>query len=278
MLLGQPAAGYADGRQAVGARSRGMADAAAAQSDAFSVFNNIAGIAAIPEGALLSSYHSLFGFEGLGTSAFGVVMPLSSSSAWGAGFTHFGDRHLSQVTAAAGAAHKVDRFSMGFRLSYLQLAGTSATLTFSRKALVSEIGGIWSIRPGLSLGAQVYNLTQSRFSRSGQAPEKVPTVLKAGLAYKPSEAVQLLADVVADSGYPVALRCGIQLEPAENLFLRTGIASAPRTLHFGVGYTGGPFAFDYAMHTHTMLGNSHHFSLLYYFRKTGKAGNDRKFP
>ncbi len=267
---------YADGRQVVGARSWGMGKAMVARSDRFAVFNNVAGIAASSEPALFSSYHSHFGLEGLGTSALGMIVPINPDLSLGSGITHFGDKYLNEITAGFGVAHRVDDFKIGLKVNYLQLAANTGSFSTSRKAVTVELGGIWTIHPKLNLGAQVYNFTQTRLR--GHHLQTIPTVLKTGLAYMPANTIALVTDLVIDSDYPSSLRYGIQVEPVKSLFLRTGIATHPRTHHFGIGLTGPKFSLDYAIDTHSLLGGSHHLSLSYSFSGTGKAGNEMKNP
>lgn len=254
-----------------------MAHTVVAQSDRFSVFNNIAGIAASQEISLFSSYHSHFAFQGLGTSTFGAILPFNTSLSGGLSLMHFGDKFLNQTTAGAGIAHRIDRFKLGLKLNYQQLSATSTTLSFSRKTVVLEFGGIWSMTRTLDFGAHLYNATQSKW-RSGSNRENVPTLMKAGITYRPVHTLQLATEVFSESDHPTSFRCGLQYEPIERVFVRTGIATSSRTHHFGIGFVGGSFVVDYAYDNHSRLGSSHHLSIAYILTKAGKGTSENKFP
>jgi hypothetical protein len=161
----------------------------------------------------------------------------------------------------AGVGHRINRFSLGLKVNYLQTAINSSTIILSKKALVFDFGGIAMISSKLYLGAHVFNVTQSRYSGDGR--ENVDTALRTGFLYKPSKTVQLSAEIEKVTANPVSFRAGLEYEVIKNFVVRTGIASQPQTSHFGIGFKGDHFHLDYAVHTHPQLGWSHHFSLAY---------------
>lgn len=249
----------------VGARSWSMANAVVAQSDRYSLINNIAGLATQQEASVFSSYHSYYGFEGVNTLAFGVGVPLRDELAAGFSVQRFGDKLYNELSFGLGVAHRINRISLGLKINYRQVAVNAPSLSLSKKALVVEMGGIAQLSSTVYLGAHVYNLAQGTFSGDGSI--NLPTVLKTGLTYIPTKSLGLSAEFVKNTDYPASLRAGLEYEVISNLFVRTGIASKPYTNHFGLGFVSGNFTVDYAATSHPYLGWSHHVTLAYAWKK-----------
>ncbi|MPR34556.1 hypothetical protein [Salmonirosea aquatica] len=249
----------------IGARAWAMANAVVAQSDRYALINNIAGLATQHEASVFSSYHSYYGFDGVNTLAFGIVVPIRDELATGFSMQRFGDKLYNELSFGLGVAHRINRISLGLKINYRQIAVNAPSLSLSKKALVVEMGGIAQLSSTVYLGAHVYNLAQGTFS--GEGSEKLPTVLKTGLSYIPIESLRLSAEFVKNTDYAASLRAGLEYEIIPNLYVRTGIASKPYTNHFGLGFVGGTFAVDYAASSHPQLGWSHHFTLAYAWKK-----------
>lgn len=245
---------------AVGADSWGIANANVAGSDPYAVFNNIAGLGGNEAVRLLSSYDSHYGFEGVNTMSFAVVSPISSDLSSGVSVRRFGDKLYNEMALGIGAGHRIGRFSLGLKLNYLQNA-VSASSALSRKAIVVEFGGIAKLSEHFLFGAHLYNLTQSSYF--GPYNARLPTQLRAGFLFLPARVLRFSGEVEKDTDLPVAVKAGLAYQLWKQLWLRTGVSTQPVKNHFGVGFTGGKFTIDYAVHSHIQLGWSHHFSLSY---------------
>jgi hypothetical protein len=256
----------------IGARSWGMANAVVAQSDRYSIYNNIAGLATQVEASVFSSYHSYYGFDGINTVTFGAVVPLREEMAAGFSVQRFGDKIYNELSFGLGIAHRINRISLGLKLSYRQIAVNAPSLSLSKKAFVVEMGGIAQITSTVYFGAHVYNLAQGSFS--GEGSEKLPTVLKTGLTYIPTKSLRLSAEFVKNTEYPASLRAGLEYEAISQVFVRTGITVKPYTNHFGFGIVGNKFTVDYASTSHPQLGWSHHITLAYAWKKTEDGVKD----
>jgi|GEM_PF-140729 len=249
----------------VGARSWGIANATVAGVDSYSVYNNVAGLAGNREASLLSSYDSHYGFEGLSTMGFAAVLPISEDFSSGFSIQRFGDKLYNELSMGIGVGHRIERFSLGIKINYLQTAINAPSLAFSGKAFVVEFGGIARIRSDLSFGAHLYNLTQSSFS--GVYGNRVPTSVRVGLLYLPLKTVRLSTEIEKNTELPLSLKVGLAYQVWKKISLRTGLASKPLTHHFGTGFTHGRFSVDYGAHSNAQLGWSHHFSLAYSIRE-----------
>lgn len=254
----------------IGARSRALGQAVVGLSDQFAVINNIAGIGGLNEVSGFASYHSYYGFDGLSTLAFGGVVPLNKDLATGFSVQRFGDKLYNELSFGVGAGHRINRVSLGLRINYRQIAVNAPSLALSKKALVVEMGGIAQLSSMVYMGAHIYNLTRS--GPQGESTERIPTILKVGLAYLPTPSVRLTTELVKDTGYQASVRAGLEYEVVKQLFLRTGIATKPYTTHFGMGFQGSVFSIDYAFSSHPQLGVSHHFTLGYLLKKNQESG------
>lgn len=243
-----------------------MGQATTAQSHHFSISSNIAGIAAIRQSAVMTSYDSHYGFEGLNTFAIAAVLPIRGDLAGGIAIQRFGDKLYNDLSISLGTAHQIDWMKVGVKMNYAQVAVDAPSLSISQKAFVVEVGGIARLSSKLAFGVHFYNLTQSKFN--GKSRERLPTVLKAGLSYTPTKSLEINIDAVKDTDYSIGIRAGLEYQPIEHFFLRTGFSSHPTTSsHFGTGFAARKFKVDYAMHTQVSLGWSHHLGIAYFWEK-----------
>lgn len=254
---------------AIGARSWGVANATVASADAYAILNNIAGLGGNQEAAVLSTYDSHYQFEGLNTVGFAGVIPFSNDLSAGFSLSRFGDKLYNELSLGIGVGHRIEWVSLGLKVDYLQTAVNAPSLAFSRKAFVFQFGGLATLSEQLLFGAQVYNLTQSRYS--GIYGNKVPTILRAGFLYMPLKAVRLSAELEKNTDLPLLIKIGLAYQVWNKLWLRTGVSPNPMTHHLGAGFTGGKFSVDYAVHSSGQLGWSHHLSMGYSF-----WGRDKK--
>jgi len=250
----------------IGAKSWGIANATVARSDYSSGFNNVAGLGGLNEAIAFTSYDSHYGFDGLNTLSFGVVLPLSEDLSTAFSVQRFGDKLYNEFAMSFGVGHKIGRVSLGIKANYLQNSVNAPSLIFSRKAFVIEFGGIVQFSSNFSFGAHVFNMTQSSFS--GDYGGKVPTSIRAGFVYSPIKTLFLSAEADKNTDLPISIKAGLEYNVWKYIYLRTGLASKPLTNHFGAGIKSTKFYMDYAVHTHPRLGMSHHLSLAYKLWRT----------
>ena len=87
------------------------------------------------------------------------------------------------------------------------------------------------------------------------AGEHLPTIFRLGLAYLPSERVMLTAEVEKDIDFPARTKVGVEYRLVEQVQLRTGIATNPVNVAFGMGYQfKNGLTFDLASVYHQWLG------------------------
>jgi hypothetical protein len=251
---------------AVGARAWGMGNATVANTDPYSAYTNIAGLGGTQSLTAFTTFDSHYNFEGLHTLSAGLVVPLRSELNAGLSVRRFGDKFYSESTVGIGAGHRIGHFSMGLKINYLQTAVDAPSVIMSRRALVVEMGSIVRISPEVFFGAHIYNLTQSSYF--GMYGVRVPTTFRMGVRYVPLKTVILCSELEKNSDWPISWKIGLTHQVLRKLWLRTGIATRPLTHHFGAGFTASKFTVDYAVHTNSSLGWSHHLSLACYLKNT----------
>lgn len=258
VIFSHPASAQ-QGDFSLGARSMGMGGAGTALADPYSAFNNIGG-AAIPENStLVFSIKNLYGLEGLfvlGTSWNQKIR----QGAFVTSIYRFGDPLFSELKIGLGYSHKIHFISLGLQVNYLQQSvenyGTSGTLLI-------EAGGIVTILKGLYFGALIRNPNRARLGHA--APEYLPVILKAGLAYTPDDLTTLCLDIVSDDFHGNRIGIGLEYMLKKIVPLRVGAAFNPPGMAAGIGIRLRRLDFDYSTELDPRLGISGQFSVVYQF-------------
>jgi hypothetical protein len=248
----------------MGGRSWGLANASLTLADPWSVYNNVGGLARLKEAGAMTACDLQYGMDGFTTVALAGVMPVSYGT-YGITIDRFGDRLYNEQRLGIAYGHQLDRVSLGVKASYAQVAVSELGV---RGRFVFEFGGIAELMPKLWMGAYVYNFTQARLA--AYQDERIPTVLKAALSWRPFPQLMLNAETEKDADYAARFKGGIEYQPARPFFLRVGVATSPGTHHFGFGMKHNRLLFDYALRTHPTLGLSHHLSFNYRIEKRKK--------
>ena len=111
----------------------------------------------------------------------------------------------------------------------------------------------------LSFGAALYNISQTKLA--SYQDERVPTILKAGLAYRPGTQVLLLVEAEKDVERAANFKVGLEYRPVPVLAARLGLASLTEQASAGVGVLAGAFQIDYAAAFQQALGFRQHLSI-----------------
>ncbi|MCA8832564.1 hypothetical protein [Hymenobacter pini] len=181
------------------------------------------------------------------------------------GFTaqRFGGKLYSEQRLGLGYGYQLGTVRVGARVEVLQ---TSFEGLGSRRVVAASLGGQADIIPRkLTFGATLYNLNQARLYE--YQDERLPTVLRAGLAWRASEKVLLLAETEKDVEQDADFKAGLEYQPVPVLAVRAGLSSLMQQLTGGVGLKAGPFQVDYAAAWHEALGLSQQLSVAYVWAK-----------
>jgi hypothetical protein len=244
-----------------GARSGGLGNASVTIGDSYSIFNNVGGLAEAQGINIVFANENRTRMEGLGTVGAAITAPIAFGVG-GISVSRFGDDLYNQQVIGAGFSNKIGIVSLGGKINYLQynLEG------FGRRAVMAlEFGGVAKLSPQLIFGAHVFNLNQAKVSRFEK--EYLPTLLKAGLAYRPTKELSINIESEKDVDQKANFKAGLEYEIVKTVFVRTGLNSYPFSSHYGIGLNPGRFVLDYALTSNIFFGMAHQFSLQFQFHK-----------
>lgn len=177
----------------------------------------------------------------------------------------FGGALYNETRVGAGYGYRLGQISVGARVEMLQI---SIEGLGSRRVALASLGGQIEVLPGkLTLGVYGYNLGQARLA--SYQDERVPTVLRAGLAYRPTAQVLLALETEKDVERPANFKAGAEYRPVGALAARVGVASLSEEISAGLGVRLRDFGLDYAAAFQAVLGFSQHLSVT----KTWGKGN-----
>lgn len=244
-----------------GARGAGMANASVTFTDIYSAFSNQAGLADLQQLTATAFVEQRFLIKELQTVSAAAALPTSSGT-FGVTLHHFGFEGFNeQKFGVAYARRLLDGLSIGTQIVLLHTSipeyGNKMNLTF-------ELGMLTQLLPKLQLGVHVYSPMQIELANG----ENLPTIFKIGLAYLPSEKLTCNMEVEKDIAFSARTKFGLEYQVAEQVQLRTGVATNPTTLALGVGYRlQNGLALDIATSYHQWLGFTPTVGFLYQFKK-----------
>ncbi|MDN3686506.1 hypothetical protein [Cyclobacterium jeungdonense] len=242
-----------------GALSMGLGNASVTLNDPWAIFNNIGALGtANQELRAIAGYDHRLGLSELTTLSTGLIIPTNNLGNLGIGISSYGGKLFNQQQVGIGIANQLGLASLGVKISYFQ----TNIEGFGRSAQpVFEFGGTAELLPGLFFGAHAYNITRAAISKSSK--DYLPTTVKAGISYRPSEDLMLNFESEKELLTPARFKAGLAYGFEQKLWARTGINTNPNHLFFGIGFRPRRFQVDYAMSRHFLLGFTHHFSLNY---------------
>ncbi len=251
-----------------GARAVGLANATATLADSWALTNNIGGLGRLEQAAVAVYADNRFGVSAFRTTAFAVAAPVRQGRGGvvGADVARFGDEIYSESRAGVGYAYRQGPFSLGVKADMLQISTQGLV---ARRAVVLSVGGLVQLLPKLWLGAYGYNLNQATLLK--ETGERVPTLLKGGLSYRPSQKLMVNIEAHKNVDLPAAVVGGIEYQPHAVVALRAGFNSLTQAVSFGVGGQARGFRLDYALGSQSLLGLSHHVGLSYAFGSAPSA-------
>lgn len=246
-----------DGTFQKGARASSLGGASVTLSDRWAAFNNIAGIAELDKAGAGFGFIHAFGVAAWNTSYAVVHSPIRKGAA-ALTVERWGDAVFSRTLVGAGFAHKINYVSLGAQLVWHQTA-VSEVGTLNR--LLINFGGIAQIIPELVFAAHITNLNQAKVADFRD--ERLPTVLKAGLSYRPGKRFMANAETMKDVDLPAVFRFGAEYAIVEEvLFGRMGALTEPAMSSYGLGFCHKAWRIDYGIQFQTRLGFAHHLSIL----------------
>jgi len=239
-----------------GARSFGISDANSCLADVHSPINNVAGIAGSQDMALSFSAQNYYDNIGINDLYLTLIYPLKNFGTSLHILKH-GNEYLSQQKIGLGIANQVGFVKMGLQVDYLQYKAEGFG---SGGSILFEFGGIAELTEKITLGASIFNFTQSSLKKSEE--EQLPVIMKAGINYQVVPNFQTYLEIEKEILSEPLFKAGIEYEILPDFFCRTGITVNPTKNFFGIGYHSHKIGFDYGFSYHQYLGLTHQASLL----------------
>ncbi|WP_370089612.1 hypothetical protein [Ekhidna sp.] len=250
-----------DGKYNLGGRSAGMAGASLTLGDEYSLFNNIGGLGRVENHSAFAAYQNRFGVTEFQVVGAGAVYHSDIGNA-GVGFYKFGDDLYSEQRVHLAFGNKIQMVSLALGVDLLQY---NISTIGTNRALAIQFGGIAEINKQLRFGMHIFNLNQAQLDT--ETADKIPTIMKGGLSYRPSDELMINLEVEKDLDFDEVFKAGIEYQVVENVFVRTGISTEPFLGAFGVGFHPKNLKFDYAYSNDSRLGSIHEISVAYTFIK-----------
>jgi len=240
-----------NGLSQIGARPAAMGYAYATEHDVWTFFNNPGGLGQLNDLSAFFAFENRYGIEGLNLMGAGVVSKLPVGS-FGVGAFRFGDDFYNEQTVSAAYGNKFGIASLGLKVNYLDynIEGFG-----SKSIFTIDFGGIATITDQLVFGAYIRNINQAQLAELED--ERAPTLLNAGLSFRPSEKFRINAEAEKDLDHDATLRVGAEYQIFSKIAVRTGINTEPFTNYAGLGFKTGILHIDYALTKDRTLGYSH---------------------
>ncbi len=173
----------------IGAKAWGLGGSCAAESNVFSIHNNIASLTALQK-TEVGIYNQLrFGVKNLNMLSSGIAFP----SKWlhvGVLANYYGYDKFNQQKITAGFAKKLNtHFSLGITLNYIAVNIAERENTF---ALSTDLGSFYTVNKALQIGFFLSNITQTKYANT--AFGSLPSAAKFGFKYALNNKIYLVAD------------------------------------------------------------------------------------
>jgi len=170
-----------------------------------------------------------FAISGWNVASFQGVVGIDKTSGVGLGIWHSGiDGYQEQRLQLAYGRRLADKFYLGVSADVLhndaQEYGANTAATFSLSILAHALPQVW-------LGAKIQNPLQQKIG-----VDVVPTVLRVGAIWKPTEKFFIAMETEKDLERPTQVKAGVEYHPVPMLAVRAGTrAGKVGRMTFGLG-------------------------------------------
>lgn len=235
----------------LGARSAALGNASVTFSDVYATFSNQAGLANLDSMSFGVFAENRFLLTDLNLYALAFALPTKSGT-FGIGASYFGNGGYNETKIGLAYGRKLfESLSIGAEFDFLALAiednGSKATFTFG-------LGIQYQINSLIAVGGHIYN--PIRQNLTDQSVDKLPAILKIGLAFTPSEKAMFALEAEHNMDKNTMFKAGFEYQVVEKLYLRAGFNTNPTAFTFGVGLHLKSFDIDIAGGFHPVLGYS----------------------
>ena len=206
-----------------GGRATAMGNASVANQDAWSVFNNQAGLSWVNGIEIGIGYENRYLMKELGLKSLGIVLPLKNKG-FGISIQHFGFSKYNEMKVGIAYSMKFGKnFSTGIQLDYFRIGQGE---NYGNLNLLSFEAGIqFKIDTRWRLGVHIANPIPVRLTKIQQ--EYLPTIFRLGLACIFSETFNLASEVETKLNFSPILKMGFEYHPVKPVFIRVGFLTHP---------------------------------------------------
>jgi len=252
-----------------GARQISMANSDVGLSnDAFSLFNNPAGLAQLNWREVGIFYSP---------APFGLTELSNGYVAYNEPF-HFGSISIGGMTYGFDL-YRESKVVLGYAYNYENILFAGVTINYhtysiqnygSTSAVYFNVGGLVYILDELRWGFVVTNLNRASIA---DIDDQIPMVLSTGFSYDILQNFSLNFALEKDISYNPSVQFGIEYEIIEYISLRAGTSNDPSRFTAGLGINYSLISLDYAFFTHQDLGLTHQAGIILSFGKEGSRSS-----
>ena len=252
-------------------RARGIGGAFYSLSDdANGIFYNPAGLIKSDEHISIS-YARIFSndFQVLKTAAFTMPLPARAGSI-GIGLQAMDVDYLD-VNLMSEKVYQIahsftlmkdvhSEFHLGYggSIYHLSMEGFGSEAAFGL-----NLGALVILHHRTRLGFAVTNLNNPKIGENNR--HELPQRLAMGITYNPYPGVTTSFELKKPFGEATQIHTGTEVEVHPLLTLRLGLRNHPASFSCGASFKVNNFSVDYALNTHSVLRNTHHFGIGYGF-------------
>jgi len=132
-------------------------------------------------------------------------------------------------------------------------------------AISFDAGIQWMLSDQVSFACNVFN--PARLSLFEGTDASIPSIVKAGLSYRPLPELSLMTEACKELTSPLEINYGMEYALDEKIFIRAGLGLNTPRYSFGFGYALNGFSIDIAASWHQLLGFTPQASLAYTFSR-----------
>lgn len=233
----------------LGGRAAAMGYASFSAADASAFFNNVGALAHIAQSTVHFCYEAATQIPGANRT--GVALSLATPVGTAAiGIFRFGDPLYNEQILSVAFGNRIGITSLGSKINYVQYQADGFG---TRSAVTIDLGGLTQITKQVSVGAGIFNITQSNISDD----EELPVILVAALGFQPNQQFLLAIEIEKRAASPAAFKTGVEYSIYKKLFIRTGFNLNPTAVCGGIGAKTNRISIDYAMKFSYTLGFTH---------------------
>lgn len=243
-------------------RAQSLAGASATLKDAWSVFGNQAGLAAIKRPVMGGTFQNRFLVKELSTSAGLFILPVQSS-VFALSLYQFGKTAFRQEKLGIAYARSLNpHFHAGLQFNYYRYFMAEENKTLGTYGI--ELGFQYHLKKKVLLGFHVLNPYKTAI-KTFSGEYNYPMRYTLGSWFQLSGSFGFVTELEKQLSYPLIVKTGFEYDIRNKLMLRTGFAAKPFQLTAGMGFEVKHLKIDWAVAYNQYLGNSPSASFQYQF-------------